>query len=123
MSGLSTPSRKLSRTTTRVTPPSRRKSLLMQFRPDLGTGMEYQQTHRFATVAQRQHEQAGTTILPAVRVAHQGTGPVVDLGFLTGGGLNHHAGFGGRLATKPADKALDALIVAGEAVDVYQVLP
>ena len=85
--------------------------------------MEYQQAHRFATVAQREHEQAGTTVLSGAGVAHQGAGPVVDLGFFTGGGLNHCAGFRGLLATKSADEAFDALIIASEAVDVHQVLP
>ena len=31
------------------------KSLLMQFRPNLRTGTEHQQPHRFAAVAQGQH--------------------------------------------------------------------
>ena len=56
-------------------------------------------------------------------VAHQGARSVINLAFFTRGGLNHRAGFRGLLATKAADEALDALVVAGEAVDVNQVLP
>ena len=56
MSGLRTPSRRLSSTTARVTPPSRRKAFSWSFSPRLRTGAEYQQPNRFTAVAEREYE-------------------------------------------------------------------
>ena len=95
----------------------------MQFRPGLRAGTEHQQTHRFAAVAQGQDKQAGTTILSAVGIAHQGPRSIVDLGFFPGGGLDHRAGFRRGLPQQTADEALDALIATGEAAAIDQILP
>lgn len=65
------------------------KSLLMQLRPDLRTGTERQQAHRFATEAQRQHEQPRTAIFSGMGVAHQWARSVIDLGFFSGLGFDH----------------------------------
>ena len=99
------------------------EGLLVQFGPGLRTGAEDQQANRFAAVAERQHEQPRAPVLAAVRIAHHRAGAVIDLRLFAGRGLDHRAGFRRLLAAQLADEALDALIAAGEAVDVDQVLP
>ena len=95
----------------------------MQFGPDARAGAEHQQPNRFAAVAQRQHEQPRAPVLAGLRIAHHRAGAVIDLRFFAGRGLDHHAGFRRRRSAQLADEALDALIAAGEAVVVHQVLP
>src|SRR6202050_4285084 len=95
----------------------------MQLGPDLRTGTEYQQPHRLTAVAQGQHKQPRAAILPAGEIADHGAGPVVNLAFFPGPGLNHRTGFRRLCPTTLAHKALDALIAAREAVGVHQVLP
>ena len=123
MSGVSTPSRRLSSTTTRVHAAQPAKGLLVQLGPDLRAGSEHQQAHRLAAVAERQHEQPRAAVLAAVRVAHHRAVAVIDLRLLAGRGLDHRAGFRRLAAAQLAHEALDALIAAGEAVVVDQVLP
>src|ERR1035438_2244755 len=105
MSGLSTPSPRLSSTTTRVQPPSRRKACSMQLGPGLRAGLEHQKADRLAAVAEGQHEQAHAAILAAVRIADHGAGAVINLGLLTDPSLDHRAGFLGRAADQLAYKA------------------
>ena len=99
------------------------KGLLVQLGPDVRTGVEDQQADRLAAVAQRQHEQARAPVLAAVRIADHRAGAVVDLGLFAGGGLDHRAGFRRLAAAELADESPDALIAAGEAADVDQILP
>ena len=75
MSGLSTPSRRLSSTTTRVAAAQPAEGLLVQFGPDARAGVEDQQTNALAAVAERQHEQARAAILAALRIADHGPVP------------------------------------------------
>ena len=95
----------------------------MQFRPNLRTGTERQQPHRFAAVTQRQHKQAGTAIFAAAGVAHHGARSVIHLAFFPGCSFDHRAGFRRRLATETKDEPLDTLIATGEAATIHQVLP
>ena len=105
----------------RATQPA--KGLLVQLRPDLRTGSECQQPHGFAAVAQGQHEQAGTTILPAAGVAYQGARSIIHLRLFARRSLYHRAGFRRRLSTETTEEALDALIATGEAAEIDQILP
>ena len=57
------------------------------------------------------------------RVAHHGPAAVIDLCLLAGSGDDHHAGFGSLRAAQLAHEALHALVAAGEAVLIDQVLP
>ena len=84
MSGVSTPSRRLSSTTTRGAPPSRRNALLVQLGPDARARPEHQQPHRLAAVAERQDEEPRAAVLAGLRVAHHRAVAVVDLAFLAG---------------------------------------
>ena len=101
MSGVSTPSRRLSSTTVASDAAQPAKSLLMQFGPGLRTGAEHQQADRLAAVAQGQHEQARAPVLAAVRVADHRASAVIDLGLFAGRGLDHGAGLR-RLASDAA---------------------
>ncbi len=95
----------------------------MQPGPDAGAGAELQEAYRLAAIAQGQHEEPGAPVLAAVRVKDHRPGAIIDLGLLAGCGDDHRAGFG-RLGLMPlADKALDAVVAAGEAVLRNQVLP
>ncbi len=90
----------------------------MQLRPSLRTGAQHQQADRLAAVAQGEHEQPHAPVLAAVRVAHHGTGAVIDLRLFPGGGLDDHASFRRGASLQLADEAPDALVTG-----VYQVLP
>src|ERR1019366_3660432 len=109
MSGTSTPSRRLSSTTMRVAPPSRRKARSCnsaQMRE-----LERNVSRRTdAAAAQRHHEQPGAPILAALGIAHHGAGAIIDLRLLASGGDDHHASFG-RLRSAPlAHETLHALV-------------
>ena len=99
------------------------KGLLMQLRPRLRTGPEYQQANRLAAVAESQHEEPGAPVFAGLRVADHRAGAVVDLKFFAGGGFDYHARFRRAFSTELADESLDGLISAGEAVDIHQILP
>ena len=94
-----------------------------QLGPGLRAGLEHQEADRLAAVTESQHEQTHAAILAAVRVADHGAGAVINLGLLTDRSLDHRAGFLGRAAEQFAYEALDALIAAGEAAGVDQILP
>src|ERR1019366_1994083 len=121
MSGLSTPSPRLSSTTTRVHPPSRRKACSCNSAQVCVAGLEHQEADRLAA-AEGQHEQAHAVVLAAVRVADHRTGAVINLGFLTDRRFDHRAGFLGRATDQLAYEALDALIAACEAAGIDQIL-
>ena len=55
-------------------------------------------------------------ILATVRVTDHRPGAIIDLGLFTGCGDDYRAGFGSLRPTPLADKALDAVVAAGEAV-------
>jgi len=95
----------------------------VQLRPDAGTGAEGEKANRFATTAQGHHKQPGTSVLAGLGIPHHGAAAVIDLGFLTGSGDDHDAGFRCLRAAQLAHEALYALVVVGEAVLRDQILP
>src|SRR5450756_2078831 len=99
------------------------EGLLMQLGPGLRAGLEYQEADRLAAVAEGQHEQAHAAVLAAVRVADHRAGAIIDLGLLTNRRLDHCAGFLGWATDQLAHEALDALIAAGEAAGIDEILP
>src|SRR5208283_1034299 len=56
-------------------------------------------------------------------IADHGASAVVDLEFFAGRGLDYRTGFRRLAPTKLADESFDALIAAGEAIDIHQILP
>ena len=99
------------------------EGLFMQLRPGLSAGVEHQKTNRLAAVAERQYEQTHAPILAAVRVADHRARAVIDLGFLTGRGLDYGAGFFWCTADQLANETLDALVAARETAGIDQILP
>ena len=79
MSGVSTPSRRLSRTTTRTAPPSRRKRLSCSSAQRRVLDSTGQQPHALAAVAEREDEEPRAAVLARLRVAHHRPLAVVDL--------------------------------------------
>src|SRR2546428_1252866 len=61
----------------------------MELGPEARTGSEHQQPYRFATIAQRKHEQAGASILTAWRFAHHRPAAVIDLTLFSWSGEDH----------------------------------
>jgi hypothetical protein len=99
------------------------KSLFMQLSPGLRTGTKHQQANRFAAVAQRHHKQPRAAILASNGIADHGPSAIVNLAFFTWGGFDYRARFRRVIESQLADEALDALVTAGEAAGVHQVLP
>ena len=95
----------------------------MQLSPDLRTGLKGQQANGLAAVTEREHEESSAPILAGSGIAHHGTGAVIDLALLAGGGLDDDTRFGSLGSLQLASETLDALIAAGETVCVHQVLP
>src|SRR5229473_3228861 len=95
----------------------------MQLGPDARTRTPRQQAHRFAAVAERQHEQSRAAIFAALRVAHHRTTAVVDLRLFSCGGENDACRFWKLGAAKLANKALHRRIAARKTVVGHQVLP
>src|SRR5512142_3097335 len=122
MSGTSTPSRKLSSTTTRVLPPKRR-NFLVQFGPDARTGTESQEACRFAAATQRHHEQSGAPIFSALWVAGHRALAVIDLGLFSRRGEDHRTRLQWLVSAQLAHEAFDRLIAAVEPMLGHQVLP
>ena len=85
------------------------KRFLVQLGPDARAGAEHQQANGFPAVAQRQHEQPRAPVLAGLRVAHHGTGAVIDLRFFARRGHDHHASFRRRRSAQLAYEALDAV--------------
>ena len=123
MSGVSTPSPKLSSTIDLDRAAQSTKGALVQLRPDLRARSPRQQPHALARVAQRQHEEARPLVLAGARIAHhRPVAAVIDLAFLAWRGGDHDARLGGRRAAQLHDEAADARILGGEAVIVDEVL-
>jgi hypothetical protein len=122
MSGFSTPSPRLSRTHGARDSAQPAEGLLVQLGPDARAGLEGEQAHGLAAVAEREDKQARAPVPAAVRIADHRTGAVIDLRFLAGRRDDDGAGPRPGLAAQLADEALDALVAAGEAVVIDQVL-
>jgi len=56
-------------------------------------------------------------------IADHGASAVVDLEFFAGRGLDLPHRLPATGSTKLADESFDALIAAGEAIDIHQILP
>jgi hypothetical protein len=94
MSGVSTPSRRLSSTTTRVAPPSRRNAFSCNCSaPVRASGLSCQEANSFSAISERHHEQSCSPVLARLRIAHHGSRAVINLGLFAGCGLNDHARF------------------------------
>ena len=98
------------------------EGLFVEFGPDACTGLEGQQAHGLAAVAQGENEHAGAAVAARVRVTDHGAAAVIDLGLFAGRSDDDRAGLAARAAPQLADEAFDALVAAGEAVVIDQVL-
>src|ERR1019366_81569 len=95
---------------------------LMEFGPDAGAGMEAEEPDALAAEAERQYEQTCTAVLAGLRIAAQGGVAVMDLRLFTRGGLDDAARFRRLSSAQLARITFDALIGAGEAVPVHQLV-
>src|SRR5215831_14668646 len=95
----------------------------MQLRPDLRTGTEHQQPHRFSAIAQGQDKQPRTPIFTRTVVTHHRTCAIVNLRLFAEPCLDASACFRCRRSPQLSDETLDTLVAASEAVDVHQILP
>src|SRR6266496_2090060 len=123
MSGTSTPSRRLSSTTMRVAPPSRRKARSCN-------SAQMRELER--KVSRRTDLRLQPSVITNSRVRRyfrlsgsrdHRTSAIIDLRLLAGGGDDDDARFGGLEAAPLAHEALHALVAAGEAELGNQVLP
>ena len=95
----------------------------MQLGPDAGAGVEGQQPHGLAAVAERQDEQPRAAVLARLRVAHHRPFAVVDLGFFSWRGVDDARGLRrSYCAAQLAHVALARSRSRREAVVVDQVL-
>src|SRR5262249_1909435 len=120
MSGVNTPSRKLSRTTTRTLPPRRRNAFSCR---SAQTRELDQQPNRLSTVAQRHHEQTRPPVLAALRIENHRSSTVIDLRLLARGSDDHRSGLEPFRRTNLVGKSFDALITTRKSVFTDQVLP
>ena len=123
MSGVSTPSRRLSRIDDRDRPAQPAKRLLVQLGPAPGARREGQQADALAAIAQGEDEQPGPAVLARVGMPHHRAVAVVDLAFFPGGRHDHGVRLGGPLAPQRDDEAADAGVLGGEAVIVDEIAP
>jgi hypothetical protein len=100
-----------------------RQHAFAQFGPDPRARTERQQSNRFATVAQSQHEQSRAPVSATVGVAHHRPGAVIYLAFLAGLSLDDDTRLGRYSSAQLAYIALDALVAAREPMVVHQILP
>ena len=122
MSGVSTPSLRLSRTTTRTAPPSRRNGFV-ELGPSARARGEGQQADALATVAEREDEQARAAVLPGDGVADHRALAVIDLGFLAGRRDDHGMRGGRARAAQLDDVTPHAGVARREAVLIDEVPP
>ncbi len=78
--------------TTLVTPPSRQKAFSCSS-AQIRTLERKTRSRTDSTVTQGQHEQPRSAIPARVRVAHHGSGAIIDLRFFAGCGLDYYARF------------------------------
>jgi hypothetical protein len=99
------------------------EGFLVQFCPSLRTGPKHQQTNRLPAVPQSEDEQSCSTILAALRIADHRALAVIDLRLFSGQSLDHGTCFRVLASVQFGDKTPDALVAAGEAAGVHQLLP
>src|SRR5438094_1058766 len=68
--------------------------------------------YRFAAVTQCHHEQPGSSILAALRIANHGTGSVIDLAFFSGSSDDDAGSFRLLTSAEFANESLHRLISA-----------
>ncbi len=109
----------------RGAPPNRRKafSWLVELGPDARAGAENQQPYRFATIAQREHEQTGASILAALGFAYHRPAAIIDLTLFSGRGEDHRPRWWYLGSAQFVSEAPNALIATLESVVGDQILP
>src|SRR5260370_1350927 len=95
----------------------------MELCPDARTGSENQQPYRFAAIAQSEDEQAGASILAALRFAHHRPATVIDLAFFSGSGEDHRPRWWYLGSAQFVSEAPNALVAPLESVVGDQILP
>lgn len=95
--------------------------LFMELRPDLLAGLPNHPPEAAPRVAQRHHEQAGTTVAAALRINRRRALTIVDLGLLAREELKAIKLLGVGVP-QPAHKPLDALVAGRKAKLIDQVL-
>ena len=123
MSGVSTPSLRLSRTMTRTVPPSRRNARSCSSAQICALDRHTSSRTDLREQPERQDEEPRASVLARAAVADHRALAVVDLAFFAGRGRDDDARLGGRAAAQRHDEAADARVPRGEAVVVDQVLP
>ena len=98
------------------------EGLLVKLGPDARAGMEGEQAHGLAAVAEGQNKHADAAVAAGVRIPNHGAAAVIDLGLLARWSDDDGACLCARAAPQLADEAFDALVAAGEAVVIDQVL-
>lgn len=93
----------------------------MKLRPDLLAGLPDHPPEAPPRVAQRHHEQAGTTVPPTLRINRRRALAIVDLSFLAGEELKAIKLLGIGVPQR-AHKPLDALVAGRKAKSIDQVL-
>src|ERR1700682_5696412 len=116
MSGTRTPSRKLSRTTTRVAPPSRRNAFSCNSAQMRELERNVKKACRLAATAQHHHEQSGASIFSGLRIPDHGAGAVVHLRLFSWSRQNHRAWLQWLLSAQLAYVTLDRLIATVEPI-------
>jgi hypothetical protein len=79
-------------------------------------GLEGQEPHALAAVAEREDEQPCAAVLPGEQVAHHRPVAVINLPLLRRGGHDHRVGLGGSLAAQLDDEAPHTGVPSAEAV-------
>ena len=95
----------------------------MELGPDARTGSEHQQPYRFATIAQRKHEQTGASVLTALRFAYHRPAAVIDLAFFSWSGENHRPRLWYLGSAQFVSEAPNALVATLESAVGDQILP
>ena len=123
MSGVRTPSLRLSRTTTRTVPPSRRNARSCSSAQTCALDRWTSSRTALRGVAQRQDEEPCPPVLAGSGVADHRPLAVVDLCFLPPGRRDDHPGLDGGLLPERRDEAPHARISSRKAMVIDQVLP
>ena len=114
---------RLSSTTTRTLPPSRRNARSCSSAQTWAARPVDQQPHGLARVAQRQHEEPRTPVLAGSGITDHRSVAVVDLRFLPWGRRDHYPGIGGGTLEELGDESPHTGIPGRKAVRIDQVLP
>ena len=106
----------------RGAPPNRRKAFSCSS-AQMRAGAENQQPYRFATIAQREHEQTGASILAALRFAYHRSAAIIDLTLFSWSGEDHRPCWRYLGSAQFISEAPNALVATPESVVGDQILP